>query len=168
MSGSDKSTSIKLSAHWIERLDKLTKQADLSRQQLMHNIIEVGIDAIEFSSKVGVFQLGLMIRDLLDLRRKPVTGGETPLPLKVDEKVFAKVEMFAEKSDLTRHQLMRNLILVGIEELEGSARVGVFQLSVALRDLGGTVKKIVKDGQRAISGAQDARSHHHKKGGEPA
>ncbi|MFA5516862.1 MAG: CopG family transcriptional regulator, partial [Desulfuromonadales bacterium] len=133
MSDSEKTVSVKLNERWIERLDRLAKKGGLSRHQLMRNLIEVGMDAISIGKAVGLFQLGLMIRDMFDVQMKPEPGEEKPLPLKLDEKFLAKIDDVARRGDLTRHQLMRNLIHVGVEEVEAAARIGLFQASVWVR-----------------------------------
>jgi len=163
MSESEKAISVKLGEQWIERLDRLAKKGGLSRHQLMRNIITVGMDGLSMSSKVGLFQVGLAIRNLLNLPPKNEVWEEKPLPLKLDEKLLEKIDAFAKRGDLSRHQLMRNLIHVGVEELEGAARVGMFQISVAIVDIASAVKKIIQDGQKATQAVEYSNK---EKGGE--
>lgn len=166
MSDSEKTVSVKLTPQWIERLDKLAQKGDLSRHQLMRNLIEIGIKGINLSSKVGLFQIGLAIRNLSNEPPFVEAGEEKPLPLKLDEKLLAKLDSFAERSDRSRHQLMRNFIHIGVEELESAARFGAFQLAVVLRNFGYAVKNIIKDGERAREAVLEAQDDKETKGGD--
>lgn len=166
MSESEKTVSVKLGEQWITRLDKLAKAAGLSRHQLMRNMIQVGVNGISLASKVGLFQIGLAIRDLLDLRKKAEPGEEKPLPLRIDEKLLDKVDAFAARGGLSRHQLMRNLIHLGIDELEGASRVGVLQTSVWLRDLEEAIKKVIRNGSKAAHAVKHGDDIPGQDGGE--
>lgn len=166
MTDSEKTISIKLNEHWVERLDKLAKKGGVSRHRLMRNLIEVGIKGISVASKVGVFQLGVVIRDFLNLRHKPGPGKEKPIPLKLDSTLLDRVDTFAERGGLSRNQLMRNLIHVGVEELEGAARVGVLQLGLLMRDVEDSIKKIIQDGSKAAQAVDEDYNITDMKGGE--
>ncbi|WP_163340044.1 hypothetical protein [Desulfopila sp. IMCC35008] len=48
----------------LERLDQLAKTADMPRQRLMANLIEVGVETLEECEMVGLFQFSLLIRNL--------------------------------------------------------------------------------------------------------
>lgn len=48
----------------IARADRLAAKADLERGRLLRNIIEVGIDSLEQSEKVGFLQFSLLMRDM--------------------------------------------------------------------------------------------------------
>jgi len=166
VSDSEKTISVKLNVKRIERLDKLAKRAGISRHQLMVNMIDVGISEISMASKVGFFQVGLAIRDLLKLKQKPEPGEEKPLPLKLDLKLLAKIDKLAERASLSRHHLTRNLINVGIEEMETLSKIGVITVSVWLRDFGEAVKKIVKNGEAATNAVKDGNENSAEKGGD--
>ena len=149
MIDSDKTISVKLNERWIERLDQLAKKGGVSRHHLMRNLIEVGMKGIHASSYVGLFQLGVAIRDLFNLRKKVEPGEEKPLPLRLDEKLLEKIDLYAKRGDLSRNQLIRNILQIGIEEIEGAQRVGLLQLSLWMRDVENAIKRIISNGEKA-------------------
>ncbi len=55
-----------LSEDLIARADRLAQRGDLDRGKLLRNIIEVGIDSLEQSEKVGLLQFSLLMRDMRD------------------------------------------------------------------------------------------------------
>ncbi len=166
MTDAEKTISIKLNENWIERLDKLAKRGSVSRHQLMRNLIEVGIGGISVASKVGFFQLGVVIRDFLNLKDKPKPGKEKPIPLKLDVALLDKIDSFAERGGLSKNQLMRNLITVGVEELERASLIGVLQLGLWMRDVENSIKKIIQDGSKAAQAVKDDHEITDMKGGE--
>jgi hypothetical protein len=48
----------------IARVDRLSKKADIERGRLLRNIIEVTVDSLEKSEKVGLLQFSLLMRDM--------------------------------------------------------------------------------------------------------
>lgn len=56
--------SVRFTPDIIERLDRLAHKAGLDRTSLMTNLIETGVVALENSEKVGLLQIGILIRDL--------------------------------------------------------------------------------------------------------
>ncbi|MCE5333491.1 MAG: hypothetical protein LLG06_02775 [Desulfobacteraceae bacterium] len=48
----------------IARADRLAERAEIDRGRLLRNIIELGIDTLEKSEKVGLLQCSLILRDM--------------------------------------------------------------------------------------------------------
>ncbi|SPF38533.1 hypothetical protein SBDP1_200017 [Syntrophobacter sp. SbD1] len=55
-----------LSEDLISRADKLAERAEIDRGRLLRNIIEVGVDGLEKTGKVGILQISLLLRDMGD------------------------------------------------------------------------------------------------------
>lgn len=56
----------KIKPDYVKRLDALAEKADLTRTKLLNNIIGIVLEELEACRKVGVFQFGLLIRDMKD------------------------------------------------------------------------------------------------------
>ncbi len=50
----------------VERLDRLAEKGDLPRSKLILNMVEVMLDYAEITQKVGILQLGILLRDASD------------------------------------------------------------------------------------------------------
>lgn len=50
----------------VARIDRLAEKGDVPRSKLILNIVEMTVDFLESTQKVGVFQLSLLIRDAAD------------------------------------------------------------------------------------------------------
>lgn len=50
----------------LERIDRLAEFGDLPRQRLITNLMEVGVDYLETTKKVGVLHMTLLIRDFIE------------------------------------------------------------------------------------------------------
>lgn len=152
----EKNISIKLNDDFISRLDKIAGIGNLSRHQLAKNIIEVGIEELETLKRIGVFQLGILIRNLTEKRIKPkdTASGEKPIPIKLDDNFIDRLDKLASKAELSRHQLMKNLLQVGLEEVEAFAKIGAIRLAVIIRDLPKSLRKICDMGEVALRAAE--------------
>ena len=49
-----------------DRLDRLAEKGDIPRSKLVLNLVEVGIDFLEATQKVGIMHLALLLRDASD------------------------------------------------------------------------------------------------------
>lgn len=153
----EKSISIKMNGEFIERLDRIAEKAKLSRNNYITNLLDLGVDELEKLKQIGVFQLGLYIRDVHDsitnkcnIKMKDPVSGERPIPIKLSEEFINRLDNLAEKAGLSRHQLMKNIILVGLEQTEALSKVGIIKLAVIIRDLPETFKAICDKGEKAL------------------
>lgn len=153
----EKHIAIKMNDEFIARLDKMAKEAKLSRNQLIKNILDVGLDELEKLKQIGVFQLGIYLRDLheaISSKNKknfdPISG-ERPIPIKLDEDFINRLDMLAEKAGLSRHQLLKNIIRAGLEEVETLSKVGIIKLGVIFRDLPESFRAICEKGEAALT-----------------
>ena len=58
--------SLKVSTDTLERLDTLAGKAGLTRSKLLSNLVETSLETLEDCEKVGILQIGLLVRDLND------------------------------------------------------------------------------------------------------
>lgn len=151
----EREVSIKMNEGFISRLDKLARMGKLSRRQLMKNFLEVGVIEIEGLKDIGIFQAAILIRDLQERRsggkRLPdVVGGEIPIPIKIDKEFLGRLDMLAERAGLSRHNLMKNILLVCAEQTENLAKLGIVQTVVVICDLPESFSRFFKAGEKAL------------------
>ena len=53
-----------------DRIDKLAEKADMPRSRLILNIVDECSKTLEFTGKVGILQIGLLIRDMQENLKK--------------------------------------------------------------------------------------------------
>lgn len=149
----EKNVTIKMNDEFIARVDYLAKKAKLSRHRLLKNLLEIGVDDMKDLQKIGLFKLGMLTRDVAEWCNfkisDPVTGDKS-IPVTLDESINATLEDLASRADLSKAQLMRNLVRVGVEGLETMDKVGVLKLITIVRDLPGYFDAICKDGENAV------------------
>lgn len=151
---------IKMNDEFIARLDKLANRIDVTRTKLMKNFIQVGIEELEEMKSIGFFQLGLMVRDVgeaiqLGKMISDQVSGDKPIPIKIDDDYIDRLDALAEKAGLSRHQLMKNLLDVGVIEFETMDKVGVMSLMLLARDLHGAFKRISSRGEKALKAGHE-------------
>ena len=151
----EKTTTIKLDSDWLKRLDDLAARATLSRRQLMMNMMDVGLDQIKVLKMLGFFKIGLLVRQVSEKNGMGHSWEETgelkPTPVTLKETTWDLLDKLSETGDISRHQLVRNIIYVGVEQLEGYGRVGIFQINDACKWLGNAFNEIIEDGQKALN-----------------
>ena len=59
-----KKISIDVPIETLEKLDKLAEMADIPRQKLISNILEVDADTLMDCKKVGILHLTILMRDM--------------------------------------------------------------------------------------------------------
>jgi predicted DNA-binding protein len=152
--GNEKTTTIKLDSDWLNRLDRLADRAGISRRQLMKNMVNVGLDQLKVLKKIGFFKVGLLVRQVSEKSGMAHTWKETgelkPTPVTLDYTAWDHLDKLSEYGDISRHKLVRNIIYLGIEQLEGYGRVGAFQINDACKWLKKSFVEIIGDGQKAI------------------
>lgn len=151
---SEKTTSVKLHADWIKRLDDLAKRGGISRHQFMRNLVGVSLDQFTTLRAVGFFKVGLAVRDLQEKLGKPsdwkASSDEKPIPITLSESELELIDRYAAEADLSRNQFIRNLIYVGIEEVEIFKRIGAFQINDACVWLSKAFSEIIDNGHKAL------------------
>jgi len=149
----DKMISVKLSQAWIDRLDILANKGKISRHQLVVNMLTEGGGQLRLLKRIGIFQIGLAIRDIKIpgiTPSKPSEEIEKPIPIKIDEKLLEEIETLAEQAGLSRHQMMRNIIHVSTEELEMLMKSGIGPAVLIYESLKDSLKGIISDGEKAM------------------
>lgn len=58
-----------------------------------------------------------------------------------EQTVLDRVDRLAERGDISRSRLIRNLTLIGVEYLEAAEKFGVLQTALVLRDFGAWFKE---------------------------
>ncbi len=134
----EKQIPVKLDDFFIGRLDTLAKRGAMNRHHLMLSFVNVWLNVLEKSEMSHVFYLALILRDL----EAPLNGilrpqreftesrlPEKPLPIKITAEDIFKIDCFANKANISRHQLMKNMIITGIEELEEATEHKPYQFA---------------------------------------
>jgi predicted transcriptional regulator len=155
----EKQIAVKLSDETIESLDKYAKLIGKTRHQLIKDILEIGVAEIKDLEFVGLFQLGMMVRDLhknlkgkLGIAIKTINEGEgKPIPVKLSESFISRLDELAAKGNISRHQLMKNLINVGVEHLSSLEKFGIIKVAHMIRDLNKGFKTICDLGKKAFN-----------------
>jgi len=157
----EKNVSVKMNEDFIKRLDDIAHLVKLNRNQIIRNILEIGVEEIEKLRFVGILQLSLIIRDLREsilgkcnLKATDPVAGDKPIPIKLQNEFIARLDSLAEKGGLSRHQLIKNILRVGVEEGESMAKYGIIKLGLLLRDLPESFRVFFKKGDEAYKASE--------------
>lgn len=157
----EKQITVSLSKNLLERLDSMAKHAEISRHKLILNLLSTGIEEIEFFKDVGIFQIAMIIRDMTksgdkgkgsELRNENIS--EMPIPVRMEESLVKSLDRLAERGQLTRHCLAKNIIKTGLEQLETAKKFGVTHLFLNMRDL---FKDVLEIGKSAFDATREVR-----------
>jgi hypothetical protein len=122
----EKQIAIKLSENYISRLDDLARRGNTNRRQLMVNFIKVWMDELKESNSVNFFHLAIILRSIeADMeqdysRRSEFIESnlpEKPFPIMLTEDDGLYVVSCAGRANMSRHHMLKNMVITGIEEL---------------------------------------------------
>jgi hypothetical protein len=123
----EKQIAIKLSENYISHLDDLAKRGKTNRRQLMVNFIKIWLDELRESNSANFFHLAIILRGIEDdmeqdsARRSEFIESnfpEKPFPIMLPEDDSLYVVSCAGRCNMTRHHMMKIMVITGIEELE--------------------------------------------------
>lgn len=136
----EKQIAIKMNEGYISRLDNLARRGHTNRRQLMVNFIKIWLDELKRSGVANFFQLAVILRGIEVEVNLHATGTrefwESNIPEKALPIILSKddnlcIARFASRSSMSRHHMMKNMIVIGIEELEMITAFNEFQFSDA-------------------------------------
>jgi hypothetical protein len=70
--------------------------------------------------------------------------------VQLEDDVVARIDRIAEKLDLSRSQMMRNMLLIGIDDAEAVDKTGLFSAVMFSRDLIRKFKESVLKGRISL------------------
>jgi hypothetical protein len=155
----EKQIAIKLNDNFIGRLDVLAKKGDVNRNHLMLSFVNIWISALEDAHYPAIFYIANLLRvrqsqmDLENAYEHEFTESripEKPLPLKFSESSVLSILGFASQNHISRHQLLKTMIIVGIEELENLTDGKSYQLGTIEPELHKRFSLIMKKGLAAF------------------
>jgi len=154
----EKQIAIKLSEKYISCLDDLARRGHTNRRQLMLNFIKVWLDELQEINKANFFHLAIVLRGIkADMnqdgsRRTEFVESnlpEKPFPIILSEDDNRYIVSFAGRANMTRHHMMKSMVITGIEELEELTDNKEYDFSVVEPKLKRTFGIIMAKGFRA-------------------
>ena len=153
-----KQIAVRLNESMISRLDHLAKLGSTNRHHLMLSLVSFWLNVLDETKLARVFYIANLHR----VREEQRNGNfayehefqaeripEKPLPIKLTDGDNWNVGCFANHSHLSKHQLMKTMIIVGIEELEKIIDVNGFDIASVEPKLLKGFKRILQKGDKA-------------------
>lgn len=153
----EKQIAIKLNDNLISSLDALARAGDMNRNHLMLSLVNIWISVLDESRLPGLFYISNLhrVRDIqcfspaYEHEFTESRIPEKPLPIKFSEVSISNIDRFANFNHISRHQLLKTMIIVGIEELETIADCRPFQFGSVEKKLHHSFSTIMKKGLKA-------------------
>jgi len=157
----EKQIAIKLSEKYISRLDCLAKRGNTNRRQLMVNFIKLWLDELKATNSANFFHLAIILREIeaefeMDQKRRSefvesmFPSPEKPFPIILSEDESLYVVSSAGRCNMTRHHMMKNMVITGLEELEVLTDDQEYDFSVVEPNLKKALGIIMAKGFRAF------------------
>lgn len=156
----EKQVAIKLSETYISRLDDLARLGHTNRRQLMVNFIKLWLDELKETSSANFFHLAIILREVeanlnSDFGRKSefvesfFPEKQLPMPIILTEDDNLYIISCSGRTNMTKHHLMKSMIITGIDELEELTKNTEYNFSVVEPKLKRAFGIIVAKGRRA-------------------
>lgn len=155
----DKQVAIKLNEQLIGSLDRLAKAGGTNRTTLMHMIVSTCLDALDKADMPGIFYIASLLRvrklqlEMQFAYEHEFTGFPYPekaIPMKFSEEALDKIGVFFNHNHITRHLLLKTIIIVGIEEMERLTDGEPYQLDKISKALFKSYSDLMKRGYKAF------------------
>jgi len=122
----EKQIAIKLNEYLISSLDALAKAGGMNRNHLMLSFVNTWVNVLDESSMRGLFYISNLLRvrevqsfsSAFEHEFTESRIPEKPLPMKFSDSSITGIDALASVNHISRHQLLKTMIIVGIEELE--------------------------------------------------
>lgn len=156
----EKQISIKLNDFLIGRLDILAENGGLKRNHLMLSFVILWLSVLETTGFVLTFYAANIFRvheaqmhqdlEVYEHEDSESKLPEKPYPIKVSDADDFKIRCHALKSHITRHQMLKIMIVVGIEELEKITDSKKYKFEDIEKLLFKKFKMVMEKGERAF------------------
>jgi hypothetical protein len=155
----EKQIAIKLNDHLIGSLDALAKNGEMNRNHLMLSFVNIWLNVLEESRMRGLFYIANLMRVReTQMQCTPAYEHEftesrlpeKPLPLKFSESSIHSINALASVNHISRHLLLKTMIIVGIEELEKLTDRKPYQFAAIEKELHKLFTKIMEKGFKAF------------------
>jgi hypothetical protein len=123
----EKNIAIKLNDSLIQQIDMLAKGGGLARSQLMLSFVNIWLNVLDNSQLPHIFYAANILR-VHDYQLSGEFGvyehefsalgiPEKPIPIKLSEADIINISGYSNKCHISRHQVLKTMVIVGIEEL---------------------------------------------------
>lgn len=157
----ERQVAIKLSQNYVSRLDDLAKQGKTNRRQLMVNFIRIWLDEIKETNSANFFHLAIVLREIeadfnTDHARQSeyvesiIPEKQFPFPILLTEDDNLSIVSYSGRANMTRHHLMKSMIITGIGELEEITKNKEYEFSAVKPKLKRAFGVIMAKGRTAF------------------
>ena len=146
----------------VDQEEQLVSQDEPTQKEkdaeILKNITEVGLSQIKVFHMVGFFQIGVMLRDLINQKpAEEISKIERSIPIFLHNDVVEKIEIFSKAAKINRQQLLRNIVHVGIDQLDLLFKTGFVPTVMAFEKVGDAIKDLISDGEKAHNFIKDGK-----------
>jgi hypothetical protein len=153
----EKQIAIKLNDNLISSLDSLAKAGDMNRNHLMLSFVNIWLNVLDASRLPGLFYISNLhrVRDIqcfspaYEHEFTESRIPEKPLPIKFSEASISNIDRFSNFNHISRHQLLKTMIIVGIEELHQITERKAYHFGSVEKKLHDSFSTILKKGFKA-------------------
>jgi len=155
----EKQIAIKLNDHLIGSLDTLARNGELNRNHLMLSFVNIWLSVLEEARMRGLFYIANLMRVReTQMQATPAYEHEftesrlpeKPFPLKFNESTIQGIDGLACVNHISRHLLLKTMIIVGIEELEKLTDRKPYQFAAIENELHKLFTQIMEKGFKAF------------------
>lgn len=152
-----KQVAVQLNEIYASRLDDLAKRGGMNRNHLMLFLVNIWLNVLNQGAFPGMFYILnlLRVRFLQFEGHSPYehefTGSKLPVksfPIKLTEATIDELGAFANHNHITKHNLLKTMIIVGIEELEELTDRNTYQIGIVEPLLHKSFSTLMKKGPK--------------------
>ena len=136
--------SIWLTNDFHERLKVLANARRRKPKDLANELILETFNLIKFFDNIGFVRLVIVISAITEAFEKEVVKRKEnakPMYFQFEEEIVDRMEKIAQKGNISKSQLVKNLLEVGIEEVETTDKLGEMGFVKLMEKIQNNLKK---------------------------
>jgi hypothetical protein len=148
---------VRLNEYFINRLDGLARRGEMNRKHLMLSVVNIWLNVLEKSRMSHVFYVASILKDHEDRLNGNMKRDfsenrlpEKPIPIKFTEEEIFNINRFASFNHISRHQLLKTMIIISIEELDEATDYKSYQFGELEPKLYNAFGMMMKKGFKAF------------------
>ncbi|MDD2366076.1 MAG: hypothetical protein PHN84_07925 [Desulfuromonadaceae bacterium] len=156
----ERQIAIKFNDNLISNLDCAAKAGEMNRNHLMLSLVNIWLNVLMNNSGLrSLFYITCILRTRKkQMECKPAFEHEftesrlpeKPLPLKFSDSTIFDIDSLACVNQISRHQLLKTMIIVGVEELRELTEGKTYQFGAVEKKLHKSFSTIMEKGFKAF------------------
>jgi len=149
----DKTVSVKLEHSLVERVGQIANKYKISKQRLFTNILTVGAGSA-IDNEI-FYQIAFLSHKIKKAVFPKDEKQISVIPIKLTADLLQKIDIISSRWSTSRHDAMKQIITVGVDEVSCFDRLGLIKPILKLKDIEDAFNSVCKKSEEIFNRYED-------------